>query len=160
MPGDRAGGRWWSLTEKQTDPFSRRDHARIARFRRNYTWLVANSIGKYKKNVTSSADTDVRIVLTTLGAETDALSLARTLVDERLAACANVLPAMVSVYRWKGAVEQDKEHQVIIKTSSDRLSALETRLRQLHPYELPEFLVLDAGGGAAYLAWVRQSVGL
>jgi periplasmic divalent cation tolerance protein len=110
--------------------------------------------------VTSSANTDVRIVLTTIGAETDALSLARTLVDERLAACANVLPAMVSVYRWKGSVEQDKEHQVIIKTSSDLLPALETRLRQIHPYELPEFLVLDASGATAYAAWVRESVGL
>ena len=110
--------------------------------------------------MTSSAPTDVRIVLTTIGAETDALSLVRTLVDERLAACANVLPAMVSVYRWKGSVEQEKEHQVIIKTSSDRLPALETRVRQIHPYELPEFLVLDASGGAAYLAWVRESVGL
>jgi len=97
-------------------------------------------------------------VLTTIGSETDALGLARTLIDERLAACVNVLPAMVSVYRWKGSVEQEKEHQVVIKTSADRLAALEIRLRQLHPYELPEFLVLDVGGGAAYLAWVRESV--
>jgi periplasmic divalent cation tolerance protein len=72
----------------------------------------------------------------------------------------NVLPAMVSIYRWKGSVEQDKEHQVVIKTASDLLPALEARLRQLHPYELPEFLVLDVGGGAAYLAWVRESVTL
>jgi len=110
--------------------------------------------------VTSSATTDTRIALTTIGSESDALSLAKTLVDERLAACVNVLPAMVSIYRWKGSIEQDKEHQVVIKTSSDRLPALETRLRQIHPYELPEFLILDADGGAAYLAWVRESVGL
>jgi len=110
--------------------------------------------------VTSSATTDTRIALTTIGSESDALSLAKTLVDERLAACVNVLPAMTSVYRWKESIEQDKEHQVVIKTSSDRLPALETRLRQLHPYELPEFLILDVEGGAAYLAWVRESVGL
>ena len=110
--------------------------------------------------MTSSATTDVRIALTTIGSETDALNLARTLVDERLAACVNVLPAMISVYRWKGSIEQDKEHQVVIKTSNDRLPALETRLRQIHPYELPEFLILDVDGGEAYLAWVRQSVGL
>jgi periplasmic divalent cation tolerance protein len=110
--------------------------------------------------MTSSANADVRIVLTTIGSETDALNLARPLVDEHLAACVNVLPAMVSIYRWKGSIEQDKEHQIVIKTSSDRLPALEARLRQIHPYELPEFLVLDAGGGAAYLAWVRESVGL
>jgi len=111
--------------------------------------------------MTSTAAPDVRIVLTTIGSETDALALARTLVDERLAACVNVLPTMVSIYRWKGSVEQDKEHQIVIKTTSDRLPALEVRLRQLHPYELPEFLVLDlAGGGDAYLAWVRESVTL
>ena len=83
--------------------------------------------------MTSSATTDTRIALTTIGSESDALSLAKTLVDERLAACVNVLPAMVSIYRWKGSIEQDKEHQVVIKTSSDRLPALETRLRQIHP---------------------------
>jgi periplasmic divalent cation tolerance protein len=106
-----------------------------------------------------SSTHDVRLVLTTIGSETDAIALARTLVDEHLAACVNVLPAMVSIYRWKGSVEQDKEHQVLLKTAADRLPALEARLRQLHPYELPEFLVLDlAGGGAAYLAWVRESV--
>ena len=108
--------------------------------------------------MTSADNLNTRIVLTTIGSETDALGLARTLIDERLAACVNVLPAMVSVYRWKGSVEQEKEHQVVIKTSADRLAALEIRLRQIHPYELPEFLVLDVGGGAAYLAWVRESV--
>ena len=107
--------------------------------------------------MTSTAD--VRIALTTIGSETDALPLAKALVDERLAACVNVLPAMISIYRWKGSVEQEKEHQIVIKTTADRLPALEARLRQLHPYELPEFLVLDpCGGGAAYLAWVQESV--
>jgi periplasmic divalent cation tolerance protein len=102
---------------------------------------------------------DVRLVLTTIGSETDAVALATTLVDEHLAACVNVLPTMVSIYRWKGSIERGNEHQVVIKTGADRLTALEARLRQLHPYELPEFLVLDlAGGGAAYLAWVRESV--
>jgi periplasmic divalent cation tolerance protein len=102
---------------------------------------------------------DVRLVLTTIGSEAAAVALARTLVNEHLAACVNVLPTMVSIYRWKGSVEQENEHQVVIKTAADRLTALEARLRQLHPYELPEFLVLDlAGGGAAYLAWVRESV--
>ena len=111
--------------------------------------------------MTSSADPDIRIVLTTIGSETNAVALAKTLVEEQLAACVNVLPAMVSVYRWKGAVEQDKEHQVVIKTAVDRLAALETRLRELHPYELPELLILDVdNGGAKYLAWVKESVGL
>ena len=98
-------------------------------------------------------------MLTTIAAEADGAALGRTLVDERLAACVNVLPAMTSVYRWKGQVEQDREQQLIIKTTRDRLAALEARVRELHSYELPEFLVIAAGGGAeAYLAWVGESV--
>ena len=99
----------------------------------------------------------VSIVLTTLGADADAAAIARTLIDERLAACVNILPPMTSVYRWQGRVEQDREQQTVIKTASDRVDALQARLRQLHPYELPEFLVLDATGSDAYLAWVGES---
>jgi periplasmic divalent cation tolerance protein len=99
----------------------------------------------------------VSIVLTTLGADADAASIARTLIDERLAACVNILPVMTSVYRWQGKVEQDREQQVVIKTATDRVAALQARLRELHPYELPEFLVLDASGSEAYLAWVGES---
>jgi periplasmic divalent cation tolerance protein len=70
----------------------------------------------------------------------------------------NVLPAMTSVYRWDGEVRQDAEEQVVIKTSTDRLADLESRLRQLHPYELPEFLVITVDAGAeAYLKWVGVS---
>ena len=99
----------------------------------------------------------VSIVLTTLGADADAAAIARTLIDERLAACVNILPPMTSVYRWQGKVEQDREQQIVIKTAADRVNALQARLRQLHPYELPEFLVLDATGSDAYLAWVGES---
>lgn len=99
------------------------------------------------------------IVLTTLSADADAVLLARTLVEERLAACVNVLSPMTSVYRWQGKVEQEREQQLVIKTASARVSALEARVRQLHPYDLPEFLVLDVSGGSqAYLAWVAESV--
>lgn len=98
------------------------------------------------------------VVLTTLGAVTDAVTLARTLVEEGLAACVNVLPPMQSVYRWKGAVEVDAEQQLVIKTTSASVAALEIRLRALHPYELPEFLVLTADGSARYLQWVTESV--
>ena len=102
---------------------------------------------------------DTAIVLTTLGGDADAVALARTLVEEGLAACVNVLPPMISVYRWKGAVEQDREQLLIIKTAVHRLGALEARLKALHPYDLPEFLVLPtAGGSSAYLTWVRESV--
>ena len=107
----------------------------------------------------SSSDPQVILVLTTIAAEADGAALGRSLVDERLAACVNVLPAMTSVYRWKGQVEQDREQQVIIKTTRDRLAALEARVRELHTYELPEFVIIEAGGGAeAYLAWVEESV--
>jgi len=99
----------------------------------------------------------VALVLTTFGVG-QAMSVARVLVNERLAACVNVLPAMTSIYRWEGAVQQDDEEQVVIKTSTDRLADLESRLRQLHPYELPEFLVITADAGAeAYLKWVGVS---
>jgi len=99
----------------------------------------------------------VSIVLTTLPEGYDAAALARLLVEERLAACVNVLPAMTSVYRWKGKVEEDQERQVVIKTSADRVAAIGARLRELHPYELPEFVVLDATAGTAYAAWVGES---
>jgi periplasmic divalent cation tolerance protein len=95
------------------------------------------------------------IVLTTVGAAFDAAALARTLVDEHLAACVNVLPPMQSIYRWQGQVHLDDERQLVIKTSSDRLEALQLRLIALHPYELPEFLVIDvARGSQAYLDWL------
>jgi periplasmic divalent cation tolerance protein len=107
-----------------------------------------------------SSSVEVVLVLTTIGADGDAAALARTLVEERLAACVNIGAPMTSVYRWKGAVEQDREQPLVIKTTGDKLAALETRLRALHPYELPEFLVLSASGGStAYLDWVRESVG-
>jgi periplasmic divalent cation tolerance protein len=80
--------------------------------------------------------------------------LARTLVDERLAACVNVHGPMQSTYRWKGVVERAAERQLVIKTTRDRRRALEARLRELHPYELPEFVVLGAEGSDEYAAWV------
>jgi periplasmic divalent cation tolerance protein len=108
--------------------------------------------------VSSAADFHAVIVLTTLGADADATSLARTLVEERLAACVNVLAPMMSTYRWKGSIEQDREQQLVIKTTSARVPALEARLRDLHPYELPEFLVLPVSTGSeAYLRWVGEN---
>jgi len=88
----------------------------------------------------------------------DAEQLGRTLVEERLVACVNVLPAMQSIYRWQGAVEQASERQLIMKTAGDRLEALKARLAALHPYEVPELLVLPiADGGASYLEWLREA---
>lgn len=98
------------------------------------------------------------VVLTTVGAGTDAESLARTLILEGLAACVNILPAMISVYCWQGTLERDAEQQLVIKTSIDRVDALEARLRALHPYEIPEFVVVSATASDAYAAWVRRAV--
>ena len=99
-------------------------------------------------------------MLTTLGADADAAALAKTLVEERLAACVNIVPGVTSIYRWQGTVSQDREQQLIIKTATASLRALEARLRQLHPYDLPEFIVLHASDGSeAYLSWVMESVG-
>jgi periplasmic divalent cation tolerance protein len=97
---------------------------------------------------------DLILILTTMPDDDRADALARTLVDERLAACVNVHPPMMSTYRWKGAVERAAERQIVIKTSSGRRAALEARLRELHPYDLPEFVVLDAAASEAYGAWV------
>ena len=98
--------------------------------------------------------TDLILILTTMPDDDRAGTFARTLVDERLAACVNVHGPMVSTYRWKGVVERDAERQIVIKTSRGRLAKLEARLRALHPYELPEFVVLDAKASEAYGRWV------
>jgi len=99
----------------------------------------------------------IALVLTTIAGDDAAGALARALVAERLAACVNVLPAMTSIYRWKGAIEQESERLLLIKTAADRLPDLERRLHELHPYELPEFVVLEPGGGSdAYWEWVTS----
>jgi periplasmic divalent cation tolerance protein len=98
------------------------------------------------------------IVLTTIPADADGAAFGRSLVDERLAACVNLLPVMSSVYRWEGRIEQDDERQVIIKTSRPRVVALWERVRELHPYEVPEFVVLPIiDGNDAYLRWIGES---
>jgi len=108
----------------------------------------------------TSAATPV-VVLTTLPLGTDAMAFARTLVSERLAACVSVLSPMQSVYQWNGAIEATQECQVLIKTVAERVPDLDARVAALHPYDLPEFLVLPvAEGGARYLAWVQDSTRL
>ncbi len=102
----------------------------------------------------------VVIVLSTWPAGSDAAGAARTLVDERLAACVSISAEMTSVYRWEGRVDQTAECQLVIKSTEDRLAALEARLKALHPYEVPEFLVMAAAGGSQeYLRWIDASVG-
>ena len=101
---------------------------------------------------------DYVLVLTTLPLEGDPLVFARTLVDERLAACVNVLAPMTSVYMWEGEVAEDGELQLIMKTARSRVPALWDRLRELHPYDVPEFVVLPiVDGSDAYLKWIADS---
>jgi len=98
------------------------------------------------------------IVLTTLPADADGATFARNLVDERLAACVHLSAPMESVYRWEGTVETETERQLVIKTSRERVVALWDRVREMHPYDLPEFLVTPiVDGNDAYLRWVGES---
>ncbi|MGE0040470.1 MAG: divalent-cation tolerance protein CutA [Vicinamibacterales bacterium] len=100
------------------------------------------------------------IVLTTWPTDRDAAPFARALVDERLAACVSVLAPMASTYRWEGAITEAHEHQVVIKTTAAAEPALRARLAALHPYDVPEYLVLPVqAGGEEYLAWIRGVVG-
>jgi periplasmic divalent cation tolerance protein len=98
------------------------------------------------------------IVLTTFPADGDAMGVARALVDRRLAACVNVLPPMQSVYRWEGRVDEAAERQLVIKTTAARVDELKSAVASLHPYDVPEFVVVPISGGSdAYLRWLVES---
>lgn len=100
------------------------------------------------------------VVLSTVGKAEDAERIAHALVERRLAACVNVVAGVRSVYRWKGRVEEDEERLLVIKTRRDRFEALKEALVALHPYELPEAIVLAIEAGhAPYLGWLDESVG-
>lgn len=99
--------------------------------------------------------TDALVVLVTTPSAELAAGLARTLVEERLAACGNVLPGVRSVYRWEGEVHDDTEALLVLKTSRARFEALRERVLSLHPYDVPEVLALAVeAGSASYLAWI------
>ncbi len=101
---------------------------------------------------------EVRLVLVT-GPDDDLRRLGERVVDERLAACVNVVDGVSSVYRWEGAVERADESLGLIKTTPGRLDALRSRVLDLHPYDEPEFLEIEVDGGApSYLRWVAASV--
>jgi periplasmic divalent cation tolerance protein len=100
---------------------------------------------------------DLILILTTMPNDDRAEQVARNLVDEGLAACVNVHAPMTSVYRWQGKIEHAPERQLVIKTTPQRRPRLEARLRELHPYELPEVIVLSAGASDAYGKWVTES---
>ncbi|BCS33773.1 divalent-cation tolerance protein CutA [Luteitalea sp. TBR-22] len=109
-----------------------------------------------------STDDQVVIALTTWPDEDDAVAaVARRLVEGGLAACVTRLPRHRVTYRWQGAIEEAEEHQWVIKTTRHALPALWEAVRAAHPYETPEWLVLDvAGGSDAYLQWVRANTSI
>jgi periplasmic divalent cation tolerance protein len=95
------------------------------------------------------------LVLTNLPDRAAAERLADALIEKRLAACVNILAPCRSVYRWKGAVQHDEEHPMLIKTTVERYDELEAALRAGHPYELPEVIAVRVERGLpAYLQWV------
>ena len=95
------------------------------------------------------------LVLTNLPDRAAAEKLADALIQKRVAACVNILAPCRSVYRWKGAVQHDEEHPVLIKTTRESYAALEAAIREAHPYELPEIVAVPIERGLpAYLDWV------
>ena len=102
---------------------------------------------------------DERVVLVTCGKNREATKIARSVVEQRLAACVTlVLGPVQSVYRWKEKVETTNEYLLIMKTTEDRLKELEEAVLGMHSYETPEFLVLNVGSGSAgYLEWMAAS---
>jgi len=99
----------------------------------------------------------VLIVLTNLPDRESADALAKALVEKRVAACVNLLSPCRSVYRWKGEIEREEEHPVLIKTTEAAYPALEAAIREAHPYELPEIVAVPVVRGfTAYLDWVVE----
>lgn len=99
--------------------------------------------------------TDAIVVLVTTPTPERAAEIARALVEERLAACGNVLPAIRSIYRWEEKVQDEAEALLVLKTTRARFEALRERVLALHPYQVPEIIALPVEAGSApYLAWI------
>ena len=98
------------------------------------------------------------VVLVTCPTRQVGEKIGRTLVEERLAACVNLIPGLTSIFRWEGKICREAENLLIIKTRRARLTALLRRITTLHPYSVPEIIAVPlAGGWPPYLAWVRES---
>ena len=100
--------------------------------------------------------TDALLVFTTLPNADKAFEVAKVLVEEKLAACANILPAVRSIYRWQDKLQDENEVLVLLKTRAENVERLKARILELHPYELPEVLAVPVESGyAAYLDWLN-----
>ncbi|MGH7933888.1 MAG: divalent-cation tolerance protein CutA [Candidatus Binataceae bacterium] len=104
------------------------------------------------------AATDARLVFVMAGSEEQAASIARAVVEERLAACVNIVGPVRSIYRWHGAIEDEREYLLIMKTRARLFAKLERRVRELHSYEVPEIIAVTIAAGAkTYLEWLNAS---
>ena len=100
------------------------------------------------------------VVLVTAPSAEGATRIGRALVEERLAACANVVGPMTSIYRWQGTVEEASEHLMLVKARATDFDRIAARVRELHAYDVPEIIALPIRGGSpAYLAWLAESTG-
>ena len=102
---------------------------------------------------------DKLLVLTTAGSKTEARKIAEVLVERRLAACVNIVPGVMSLYRWEGKVAEAAEYLLLIKTVEAREEQLRRAIRELHSYQVPEFVTLSVNSGSAeYLKWLEEAV--
>ena len=100
---------------------------------------------------------DPMVVLVTCGSEEEAVKIANSLVEERLAACANIIPSIRSIYRWEGKVWDEREWMLIVKTQKERFEELEKRVKSLHSYSVPEIIALPiVQGSTSYLKWLEE----
>jgi periplasmic divalent cation tolerance protein len=103
--------------------------------------------------------TEALVALSTFASEDDAARVARVLVEERLVACANILPGARSIYRWQDGIADEREVVVLFKTRKQDWTALLSRLHELHPYETPELVALRIAAGAPkYMAWLDEAL--
>ncbi len=101
---------------------------------------------------------EVLLVISTFPDAETAERISRALVTDKLAACANIMPAVRSIYRWQGNIEEAAEIMVFFKTTADGYAALERRVKELHPYDVPEIIALPVSRGlSGYLGWVQES---
>jgi len=106
----------------------------------------------------AAAASRARVVLATAGSEEQANRIARVLVDERLAACVNIVGPIRSIYRWRDAVEDESEYLLLVKTRSSLYGKVERRIKELHSYEVPEVIALSPDAGSLpYLEWLIES---
>jgi periplasmic divalent cation tolerance protein len=124
------------------------------------THNIQNDARRISKDTENFEMTDKIVVLVTCGSAKEARKIARAVVEQRMAACANMVTSPVhSIYRWKGKVESAKEFLLIIKSTQGRFAELKAAVKRLHSYDVPEIIALPiAHGEAAYLTWIFESV--